>query len=86
MRELWQAGTYWVTWLSLFTGTFLLREIWALSAGRPQDTLSEWVWNLLKITTDEPVGNWSATDYLVCGCWLVLVTWLTFHFFGRRFT
>ena len=85
MRTLWNAAVYWPAWLGLFAGTFLLREIWALATGRMQDTLSDWVWRVLKITSNEPVSAWSATDYLVCGAWLVLISWLTFHFFFRRF-
>ena len=85
LRALWQPGAWWPSWLGLSAGLFLLREVWALASGRPQDTLSYWVWRILAITQNEPLADWNATDYLVCGCWLVLVSWLTFHLFGRRF-
>jgi hypothetical protein len=86
MRTLWSAAVYWPAWLAASVAAFLLREVWALTSGRPGDTLSAWVWRLLKITSREPVGNWSAADFLVFGVWMVLVTWLTLHFFMRRFT
>ena len=86
MRALWQGSAYWPAWLAFTAGTFLLREIWALTTGHPGDTLSEWVWHILKIARNEPVTAWSAVDYLVFGAWATLVTWLTWHFFFRRFT
>ena len=86
MRTLWNPAVYWPLWLAFFTAMFLLREVWALATGHPEATLSAWVWRVLRITSNEPVSSWSAADYLVCGCWLVLVSWLTFHFFFRRFT
>lgn len=86
LRTLWSAAVWWPTWLAVSVSAFLLREVWALASGHYRDTLSEWVWRILKITSREPVGNWSATDFLVFGVWVVLVTWLTFHFFMRRFT
>lgn len=86
MRTLWSAGVWWVVWLTGAVGLFILRETWALASGRPQDTLSEWVWRVLQITRHESITQWSATDFLVCGAWLVLMVWLTFHFFGHLFT
>jgi hypothetical protein len=84
--NVWRAAVYWPLWLGLLTGTFLIREIWALASGHSQDTLSDWVWRVLKITRHEHVTSWNSTDYLVCGCWIVLMSWLTWHFFFRRFT
>lgn len=86
MKALWGAAVWWPVWLGLFAGSFLFREVWALASGRPGDTLSWWVWRALKITQNEPITDWTAADYLVFGVWLVLVTWLTWHFFFRRFT
>lgn len=85
MRTLWSAATYWPVWLAVLTVSFLVREIWALQSGRPQDTLSDWVWKALKVAVNKPVSDWTAAHFLVFGCWLVLVAWLTFHFFFRRF-
>jgi len=84
--KLWSAGVYWPVWLGLFVGTFLLREIAALATGHPEATLSDWVWKVLRITQNETPAAWSATDYLIFGVWVVLFTWLTWHFFFRRFT
>jgi len=74
---------YWPAWLVIFTGTLLGPEIYALSA-RPQNTLSEWVWKQLQVSKEQQLP-WTAAHFLVFGVWLVLVVWLTWHFFFRRF-
>ena len=85
MRALWSGSLYWPLWLGVAVSAFLQREIWALQSGHPQDTLSEWVWRVLKVAVNRPLSDWSAAHFLVFGCWLVLFGWLTFHFFFRRF-
>jgi len=85
VRALWSGSLYWPAWLAVSVGAFLQREIWALQSGHPQDTLSEWVWRVLKVAVNRPLSDWSAAHFLVFGCWLVLFGWLTFHFFFRRF-
>ena len=85
MRALWSAAVWWPAWLAVSVAAFLLREVWALASGHYQDTLSEWTWRLLKIAKNEPFTSWNAADYLTFGCWLVLVTWLTWHLWFRRF-
>jgi hypothetical protein len=84
LRNLWSAAAYWPAWLGVMTGLFLLREVWALQTGHPQDTLSDWVWRILKVGVNKPVGSWTPAHFLVFGCWLVLMIWLTWHFFFRR--
>lgn len=86
MKALWRADVWWPAWLALFTAAFLLREVWALASGDPAATLSEWVWRQLAITQNETPARWSAVDYLVFGAWVTLVSWLTWHFFFRKFT
>jgi hypothetical protein len=76
---------YWPGWLIALVLIFLPAEIYGLATGG-QNTLSNWVWQHLKIATNERVINWSAADFLIFGCWLVLITWLTAHFFFRKFT
>ena len=71
---------YWPTWMIVLLVGFLPAEIYALVVNW-RDTLSNWVWTALKITGHESMTAWNATDYLVFGAWLVLVTWLTGHFF-----
>jgi len=71
---------YWPSWLLVSVAAFLGPEIFALVTDW-RDTLSNWVWTVLKISGHESMAAWNATDYLVFGCWLVLVTWLTGHFF-----
>jgi hypothetical protein len=86
MKTAWSAAVYWPVWLGLGIGTFLLREIWALASGRPQDTLSDWVWRQLHIAAHESIGQWNASDLLVfCAYMSVFVLWLPWHFFFRRF-
>jgi hypothetical protein len=75
----------WPTWLGIAVGIFLAFEVYALCTNSG-NTLSAWVWRALKITRAENIGAWSATDFLVFGCWLTLVLWLTGHFFFGRFT
>jgi hypothetical protein len=50
------------------------------------NTLSSWVWTALKVQRDASPLDWSATQFLIFGLWIVLVSWLTFHFFFHRFT
>lgn len=77
---------YWAAWLTTAVAAFLGPEIYALCSGRPSNTLSAWVWRALQVTRNETITAWSATDFLVFGCWATLVIWLTFHFFFGRFT
>lgn len=76
---------YWPVWLCVLLAGFLPAEIYGLCTGSA-NTLSAWVWRALHIVRDESWAQWSAADYLTFGCWLVLVTWLTGHFFFGRFT
>jgi hypothetical protein len=77
---------YWPIWLFVFVGAFLGPEVYALVSGKPQNTLSWWVWRMLKVSTGERVSQWTAADFLTFGIWMTLFVWLTFHFFLRRFT
>lgn len=77
---------YWPLWLMGSIILFLVPEVYSLVTGHPSNTLSDWVWSSLHIHRDESPGQWSAEDFLVFGCWLTLVVWLTFHFFTGRFT
>lgn len=79
----------WGSWLwdvivGVPTALFLIFEIYALCTN-PANTLSAWVWRALKVTPDETFLQWHATAFLVFGCWIVLVTWLTGHFFFGLF-
>jgi hypothetical protein len=74
---------YWPIWLGVVTLTFLGPEIYALIAN-VDNTLSDWVWRSLNVSRNQQ--DWTAAHFLVFGVWLVLVIWLTFHFFFRRFT
>lgn len=86
LRAAWSAAVYWPAWLAVVLVSFLLREVWALASGRPQDTLSDWVWRQLHIVSHQTIGQWSAADLLLfCAYVSVFVVWLPAHFFLRRF-
>ena len=85
LKSLWSAAVYWPLWLGMLASTLLLREIWALATGLPRDTLSYWVWAHLHIMSNERPSQWTAADFLTLGVWIVLVLWLTFHFWLHRF-
>ena len=74
---------YWPVWLIVVAVTLLIPEISAL-ATNAGNTLSEWVWRQLDVTKGQQLP-WTAAHYLVFGVWLTLVSWLTWHFFFRRF-
>lgn len=87
LKWLWNPAHYWPIWFGgLVLLVFGFREFWALGTGRPQDTFSYWVWNALKITPGESISQWTALDYLTFGLYVVVFSWLAFHFFGRKFT
>lgn len=76
---------FWPVFLLAATVVGVGAEIVALVTN-PRNTLSFWVWNALKVQRDIDPWNWSATQFLIFGIWIVTVTWLTFHFFFHRFT
>lgn len=76
---------YWPIWLGAALGALLGPEIYALATDA-HNTLSWWVWQHLRIVVGESPGQWSAVDALTFGAWMVIITWLTFHFWLRRFT
>lgn len=77
---------YWPTFLLTVLGFFLGPEIYSLVTDRGPNTLSAWVWRTLQITRNETPAQWNASDFLSFGLWVVVVVWLTFHFWGGRFT
>lgn len=77
---------YWPVWLVVVAVTFLGPEIYSLVSDRGPNTLSGWVWRVLRIHANQSVSQWNATDFLTFGIWIVVVVWLSFHFFGGRFT
>lgn len=76
---------YWPSALSFLFAAIMIPEIIALCT-RDQDTLSFWVWTQLHATTRETMSQWTATHFLFFGLWLVLVVWLTYHFFLHWWT
>jgi H+/Cl- antiporter ClcA len=77
---------WWPIYLLVSLAVFLGPEIFALVTNW-RNTLSNWVWSSLKVSSGRfDIWHESAPWYLTLGCWIVLITWLTFHFFFRRFT
>lgn len=75
---------YWPVWLVVMLTTLAIPEFYALFTNT-QNTQSAWVWRELDVTTDTP-KPWTAVHYLFFGLWLVIMSWLTFHYFWRKFT
>lgn len=84
MNSTW-GNYYWPGFLISFFAMLIGPEIYALITNW-KNTLSNWVWTFLNITKNQSMSQWSATDFLLFGAWMVTVTWLTFHFFLRKFT
>jgi hypothetical protein len=75
---------YWVVWQLAMVVSLGIPEIYAL-ATNTDNTYSNWIWSELQVTQDQQLP-WTAAHYLVFGAWLTVVSWLTWHFFFRRFT
>ena len=76
---------YWPWWLGVSVAAFLGPEVYALIRKNTDNTLSNWVWHVLRATSREPMSQWTAAHFLVFGVWLVMVVWLTWHFFFHWF-
>lgn len=76
---------YWPWWLGAAVAAFLGPEVYALVRKGTDNTLSNWVWHQLGATVREPMSMWNAAHFLVFGAWMVLVIWLTWHFFFHWF-
>lgn len=83
MRATW-GNWYWPLWFWLFLLGLLGPEIYALFTN-VYNTQSYWVWRELDVTIDKTTP-WTAAHFLVFGAWIVLMVWLTAHYFFRRFT
>ena len=67
-------GWFWVSWFAAVVGSFGVAEFVALRNARRNDTLSEQVWLLLR------VSRWVyRTAFVTFGGFVV---WLLVHFFG----
>jgi hypothetical protein len=75
---------YWPTWFVCMSLTLLIPEVYAL-ATNVNNTQSYWVWRALDVEVTHTIP-WTAAHFLVFGTWLVVMGWLTFHYFFRLFT
>lgn len=80
------AECYWAIWIAAVLVSFLAYEVLSLVTGHPEDTLSAWVWEHLKIHAGESITQWSAGDLLTFSAYLtVFVAWLPWHFWLGKF-
>ena len=84
-RWTWNPAHYWPYGLATVFALFTIRETWALASGRPQDTLSWWVWRTLHVVAGQTPSTASAAWYLTLGGYIVVASWLAFHFWFRRY-
>ena len=76
---------YWPVWFMGVFVTLLVPEIYALMTN-VHNTNSYWVWDALQVQKVSSPIPWTAAHFLVFGAWLVVMIWLTFHYFFRKFT
>lgn len=74
---------YWSVYLVVVIVGVLIPEIYALFTN-VNNTLSYWVWQELGVSTDHPTP-YTALWYLSLALWISLGSWLTFHFWWRKF-
>lgn len=76
---------YWPTWLAFNLFSLMGPETYALITNW-KNTFSDWVWNALGVTTATGFSTGSAAWYLTLGGWITVMSWLTWHFWFRKFT
>lgn len=86
LRWLWNPGHYWPDGLVTVFALFVLRETWALASARPQDTLSWFAWEKLRLIAGQTPSTAGAAWYLSLGMYLVIASWLAFHIWFRKYT
>jgi hypothetical protein len=71
-------SAYWLGWIL----AFLIPELWALWAGRPQDTLSETVWSVENLNLNQPFdfAMWTDVHWAIAILVWALFLWLSLHF------
>lgn len=80
------AQRYWFAWMAVTLVAFLWYEILSLADGHPENTLSAFVWEHLKIRAGESITQWSAGDLLTFAAYItVFVAWLPWHFWLGKF-
>lgn len=80
------AERYWAAWLAVVLASFLWLEILSLASGHPENSLSAWVWEHLKIRLGESISQWSAGDLLTFAAYVaVFICWLPWHLWLGKF-
>lgn len=75
---------YWPVWFVINIASLLGPEIYALWTN-VYNTQSYWVWKQLDVQVTNTT-SWTAAHFLVFGVWLVVMGWLTGHYFFRLWT
>ena len=70
---------YWPAYLAAAAVLLLVPEIYALVTNHA-NTLSDYVWRMLRVRPGQAVGAWDAARLLTFGAWCTAVAWLTGHF------
>jgi hypothetical protein len=80
------AQRYWAVWMVVTLAAFLWYEILSLVNGHPENTLSAWTWEHLKIRAGESITQWSAGDLLTFAAYVtVFICWLPWHMWLGKF-
>ena len=58
--------------LALGAALILVPEITVLLLRRDRDTFSDWVWGVLDVTRNQPMGQWSAEHFLALAAYVVI--------------
>jgi hypothetical protein len=70
---------WWLSWFTATIASFLVPELYALSTGHGENTLSAQVWKLEKIAPGQHVWEWTALHVLIGGLLAVVLIWLLVH-------
>lgn len=74
------ALTFWSVWFLVWFLTFLAYELYQLSTGHPENTLSAAVWHMLGVMRGQPIAQWSFFHFIFIGIFTLTMVWLDGHF------
>ena len=71
---------YWQTWLVGWFVSFITFEMYQITNGHPENTLSAAVWHWLGVVKGQPISQWSFLHFIVIGLMALTFGWLIGHF------
>lgn len=71
---------YWTIYLPIAFAFFAVPELVALFTGRPENTLSEYVWRTFDVIRHQPISQWSFQHFAFAGIFTLTAGWLIGHF------